>query len=106
MKQTIGVHEFRAAFQNSSRAEQFSYEALGLIFSCLEEFEEGGEELELDVVGVCCDFAEDTVEQAIKSYSLNLDPETATEEEVAEALMDAGSPWAVAGGEGVVYWQF
>jgi len=107
MKQTIGIHDFRNAFLSSSRREQFSYDALGLIFESLAELEEGtGEEIELDIVAICCDFCECTAQEAIESYSLDIDLETATDEEVAEALMEAGSPWAVAGGEGVVFGQF
>ena len=61
MKQTIGLNQFRDAFHNMGRGEQFSYEGLGVLFDALSDFEAGaGEELELDVIGLCCEFAEMT----------------------------------------------
>ena len=58
MKQTVSKSDFRDAFQKCGRGEQFSYDALGVIFDYLEEMEEGGTELELDPIAICCDFAE------------------------------------------------
>ena len=59
MKQTIGKGQFRDAFQNMGRGEQFSYEGLGAMFDYLEEYEDGtGEEVELDVIALCCEYTE------------------------------------------------
>lgn len=68
MKQTIGLNEFRNAFVNMGRGTQFSYEGLRILFDALEDFEAGGgEEIELDVIGLCCDFVEMT-EGDIRDY--------------------------------------
>jgi hypothetical protein len=40
------------------RANQFSYDALGLLF---DYFDEVDPDMELDVIAVCCDYAEDTL---------------------------------------------
>lgn len=59
MKCTINEHEFRRAFEEAGRGDQFSYEGLGALFAYLEEWEEYmGVELELDVIGLCCEFTE------------------------------------------------
>ena len=71
MKQTISKSDFRDAFQRCGRGEQFSYDALGVIFDYLEEMEEGtGTELELDPIAVCCEFAEyENIEEFQAAYS-------------------------------------
>ena len=59
MKQTISKGQFRDAFKNMDRGEQFSYKALGALFDWMEELEEcGEEERELDVIALCCEFTE------------------------------------------------
>ena len=59
MKQTIDMYQFERAFKNMGRGEQFSYEGLQALYLYLEEYEEDtGEEIELDVVALCCDYAE------------------------------------------------
>ena len=70
MKQTISVYAFRDAFHAMDRGDQFSYSALGAIFDHLEEAEEAaGEELELDVIAICCDFTEhDSARDAATEY--------------------------------------
>jgi hypothetical protein len=59
MKQTIDKGAFRDAFHRMGRGDQFSYEALGMIFDHLTELEsETGHECELDPIAVCCEFTE------------------------------------------------
>ena len=55
MKVTLSKSDFRDAFFRMERGENFSYEGLGALFDFLEE---SGEEMELDVIGLCCDFSE------------------------------------------------
>lgn len=48
MKQTINLNDFRDAFYQMDRKENFSYEGLELLFNYFEEMEEStGEEKEL-----------------------------------------------------------
>lgn len=67
MKQTIGLNEFRNAFQAHERTN-FSYEGLEVLFNALEDFETGGGELELDVIGLCCDFVEMELPELLSHY--------------------------------------
>ena len=69
--QTIdNASQFRDQFKQCGRGDQFSYEALGLLFDYLNE---SGSDLELDVVAICCDFAENTPIEIAKDYSLYID---------------------------------
>lgn len=73
MKQTINFTEFRDAFKAHDRMENFSYDGAALLFEWLEQYEdETGEELELDVIALCCDYNEDTVQDIIKNYSIDV----------------------------------
>ena len=52
------MYDFERAFKNFER-DNFSYDGLKALFEYLEEYEEGtGEEVELDVIALCCDYAE------------------------------------------------
>lgn len=70
MKTTVNFHDFQDAFRRMDRAGQFSRPGLRALFDYLEELEcETGDEHELDVVALCCDFAEyDTAEDAAEEY--------------------------------------
>jgi len=58
MKKTIGYYEFRDEFMEV-RPNNFSYEGLQALWDYLEMLENDlGEELELDVIALCCDFTE------------------------------------------------
>ena len=58
MKQSINMYAFERAFRNFER-DNFSYEGLKALFEYLEEYEEGtGEEIELDVIALCCEYME------------------------------------------------
>ena len=73
MKTTINLSQFRDAFHKFGRQDNFSYEGLGALFAYLDDYEQSnGEELELDVVACCCDYAEDSYEQIADNYSLDL----------------------------------
>jgi hypothetical protein len=59
MKRTINEYQFCRAFDEMNRSENFSYEGRKAIFEYLEQYEEDtGEEIELDVIAICCDFSE------------------------------------------------
>jgi hypothetical protein len=69
MKQTVNFYDFEDAFQRAGRADQFSYEAKRMIFDYLEEVESAsGEELELDVIAICCDFVEAAEDEVVDDY--------------------------------------
>lgn len=77
MYQTVNtVSTFRDEFRACGRADNFSYEALGLLFDYFEAYEmDTGEEIELDVVSICCDFSEDSPENIRDQYGIDGDDE-------------------------------
>ena len=58
MIKTINQNDFTHAFI-SLRPSNFSYEGLLALFDWFEELEDqGNEQMELDVIAICCDFSE------------------------------------------------
>jgi hypothetical protein len=87
MKTTINLYQFRDAFQRANRGSQFSYDGLEILFDYFEEYEEGtGEEMELDVISICCEYAEASPEEIADNY--NIDIEGLDDDETAEAVRD------------------
>ena len=69
MKQTINVTQFRDAFRNMGRKENFSYTGLNALYDYLTDLEDDiGEELELDVISLCCDYSEHDLQDLQREY--------------------------------------
>ena len=94
MIQTLNFTTFANAFRNSDRADQFSYEALELIFDYIEDYErDSGEKVEFDMIGLCCEWSELTAAEVIHQYITLIETEGRKEKdidgEVEEFLIDA-----------------
>lgn len=90
MKTTVTIYDFIEAFRNADRRENFSREGLGLLFDYFEQYEQdSGEEMELDVIAICCDFYEMDPATINDEYSLGLDLSDMYEAEAAEAIVEA-----------------
>ena len=98
---TVDSFMFVEAFRRMGRENQFSREALEALFNYLEEYEQDtGEDLELDVLGLCCEFTEYenaimaaadygfTSELEAEEYNSPEDFEEAREDEAREWLED------------------
>ena len=69
MIQTISEFDFKDAFRVYGRTDNFSYEALAMLFDFFESVEADTEEpIELDVIGICCDYCESTLEDINQDY--------------------------------------
>jgi hypothetical protein len=89
MKTTVSIYDFRDAFKRAGRGDQFTHEALGIIYDYIEEYESStGEEIELDVIGICCEWAESTPEEIIDQYDTDINTEGMTEDEIAAAVFE------------------
>ena len=92
MKQTVSFADFCDAFRSLDRADQFTPKGLRILFDYLEELEaDSGEEIELDVIAICCDFNEDAPAEIVQNYGIELeDPEDEAEalEAAREYLKD------------------
>lgn len=59
MKRNVSEYDFQRAFEDMGRSDQFSYKGLKALYEYLERFEEDtGQEMELDVIALCCEFTE------------------------------------------------
>lgn len=88
MKTTVSRYDFERAFVDAGRKDQFSYEALGLLFDYLEEYEEStGQEIELDVIALCCEYYEDSAKSIADNYSIAYD-ENVYEDELREIVRE------------------
>jgi hypothetical protein len=68
MKTTVYFSEFCDYFRKI-RPDNFSYQGLRILFDYLEEIDNScGEESELDVIGLCCDFAESDWQTIARDY--------------------------------------
>lgn len=73
MKQTINFYQFRDMFITMDRQGNFPGNGLSVLWDYLEEYEQStGEELELDVVTLCCDFSQDHWSDIADNYSIDL----------------------------------
>lgn len=73
MKQSITFSQFVDAFHAYDRYDSFGYDGLRVIFDYLESYEQDtGEEIELDVIAICCDYNMMTVEDIVKGYEIDL----------------------------------
>ena len=89
MIQTINLYDFVESFRKMGRGNQFTHAALELIFDYIEEYEqETGEQIELDVIALCCEWCESTPEEIIEQYDTDIDTEGMTEDEIAAAVYE------------------
>jgi len=88
MKTTVSRYDFERAFVDADRKENFSYEGLAVLFDYLEELEAStGEEIELDVIALCCEYSEDTPEGIANNY-WSVDDLTQDEEELRDQVRE------------------
>lgn len=69
--QTINTaSSFISMFDQYGRGDQFSGEGLIALFDYLDELSEAlGEDIKIDVIGLCCDFTEyDSLQDLIEAY--------------------------------------
>lgn len=70
---TVSESDFIREFENYGRQDNFSTEGLRQLFQSLEDLSEDmGEPVELDVIGLCCDFNEDDLDDVIQNYDIEV----------------------------------
>tara|TARA_R110000868_G_scaffold3166_1_gene21044 strand:+ start:692 stop:1018 length:327 start_codon:yes stop_codon:yes gene_type:complete len=94
MKTTVSLYDFRREFEQC-RPDNFSYQGLGVLFEYFEEYEnDTSEEIELDVIAMCCEFSEAPFLEIAAMYDIEIDPEASEEDQqkqVSDHLMDQGA---------------
>lgn len=70
MYTSVNLSSFRDNFRQV-RPNNFSYKGLECLYEYLTQLEvETGQEIELDVIAICCDFTESTIEEVLNDYNL------------------------------------
>lgn len=88
MKTTVNFSQFCDTFRSMDRNNQFTYEGKRVLFDFLESIEEDtGKELELDVIALCCEYAEEHWEDIASNYSIDLS-QCEDDEEKEEAVVE------------------
>ena len=83
MKITIDhAGQFRDEFFTHGRQNQFSYDALEILFEFLEE---NDPDYELDVIALCCEYSEATPSELIEMYSI---PGDAASDDVSDQVLE------------------
>ena len=92
MIQSINSYDFERAFVQMGRGDQFSYEGKKALFDYLEQYEDDtGEQVELDVIALCCEYSEhDSAMDCINDlgYSDFETDEDEDEDEQEESALD------------------
>ena len=88
MKTTVTFYDFKREFK-AIRPNNFTDEGLIVLWDYLEEYENStGEEIDLDVIELCCDYSEDSLSNIVDSYSIDLEGEDDHEQAVKDYLED------------------
>lgn len=88
MKQTVGFNDFCDAFRRIDREKQFSREGLKALFDYLEEYEKAsGEDVELDVIALCCEYSEDDYATVAAENGVQLDDDS-DESDVRQSVLN------------------
>jgi len=88
MKTTVSFYDFREAFRNYDRENSYTREGLMMLFEYFEELEgDIGEEIELDVIAICCDYDENHWEDVAANYSIDLENHEYEDDKI-EAVRD------------------
>jgi len=85
---SVDENDFIRAFEQAGRGDQFSREALETLFSYYDEFDE---DIELDVVALCCDWTEESAEDALETagHDIPEEWEDMDDDEKAEYVAEA-----------------
>jgi hypothetical protein len=74
MKTTVTFCDFCDEFRKCNRNDTFSYDGKKALFDYLEEVEQStGEEIELDVIALCCDYDENNIDDIVTNYSIDVE---------------------------------
>ena len=89
MKMNVNFSIFVSAFQNMGMEERFSHRGKEALFYYLIELEdETGEEMELDVIALCCEYYEYSAQELLMQYSHLLNEHEENDEERIETIID------------------
>ena len=83
------VYQFREAFRLAGRMDNFSYEGLEVLFDYLDNYSaDTGEHVELDVVALCCDYYESSIQELIDNYNIDVSDADGDEDEIKATVKE------------------
>ena len=98
MYQKVNFGTFMTAFKAHDRQDQFSYDAQRLLFDYLEQLEDDtNDALELDVIALCCEYEEASVDDIVASYSIDVSDALDEDEKIAAVVSYLGDHTTVIG---------
>ena len=103
MYQQVTFSDFCDAFRTMDRDDNFSYSGKRALFDYLEV-----EDIELDIIAICCDYQEGTYAEIMKAYSIHVH-DTELGADVEDAVRDYLEQHSYIVGEvpdGFVYAEF
>jgi hypothetical protein len=107
MKTTVSIYDFREAFCKAGRENNFSYDGLGLLYEFIQELEDStNEEYELDVIALCCEWNEDTPENIVANYALDIEDDGNLLNNVLDHLNDETMMAGTTDAGTIIYQQF
>lgn len=66
-------YQFERAFSEAGRSNNFSHEGLEALYDYLDDLsEETGENIELDVIALCCEYTEESFDDIINNYKIDV----------------------------------
>jgi len=68
--QITNSQQFTDAFQRFGRGEQFTPSGFSVLFKYLEESEQ---DIELDVIALCCDYTETSIEELLNEHEIDVE---------------------------------
>lgn len=70
----VSFNDFLEEFKKYGREDQFTYEGKRALYNYLNELgDDSGQPIELDVIGICCDFTEyQNLEEFANDYSYTI----------------------------------
>lgn len=87
--QTLTFCQFCDAFDHMDRETQFSYDGKRVLFDYLEEYSDSmNEPVELDVIALCCEYAEDSIDDIIENYSVGVSDADGDKDEIKEIVRE------------------
>ena len=67
------AYELQTEFNRYDRSKNFTPAGVRVLFDYLEEISEGsGKDIKLDIIGLCCEYSEDTFSDIAANYRIDL----------------------------------
>ena len=83
------AYELQTEFNRYDRSENFTPAGVRVLFDYLEEISEGsGEDTKLDIIALCCDYYESSIQELIDNYKIDVSDADGDEEEIKSIVED------------------